>query len=111
MNADWLTPAEVASLLKVSVRTVGRWIATGDLPALRVGSVVRVGRQALAEWQRRHETAAGAPAVTDRTLARVTRALNGTPMPLLPAGYEAVFGDDGQLRAARPAAGPARRRT
>lgn len=105
--SEWLTPAQVAAELQVSRRTVGRWIDSGDLPALRVGSVVRVGRQALVEWQRRHEinnrpdgeqtTASGASAP-----AATTRA----PLPLgsLPADYTPIFPELWQTDAALPAA-------
>ncbi|MDQ3691755.1 MAG: excisionase family DNA-binding protein [Chloroflexota bacterium] len=42
-----MTPREVASELGVNVRTVQRWIADGRLPALRLGSRVRVLRSSL----------------------------------------------------------------
>lgn len=101
----------MAAELQVHRRTVGRWIDSGDLPALRVGSVVRVGRQALAAWQRRHEInrpdgeqetgprGANAPAATDRA-----------PLPLgaLPADYRPLYGENGELLAAPPAAGRTR---
>jgi len=44
---DTLTPREAAAALGVTVRTVQRWIATGRLPAQRVGSRVRVSRSSL----------------------------------------------------------------
>ena len=44
---DDLTPREVAQELGVTVRTVQRWIADGRLPAMRVGSRVRVSRSSL----------------------------------------------------------------
>jgi excisionase family DNA binding protein len=37
-----LTAAEIAERLKVSIRSVRRWIASGDLQALRLGRSVRV---------------------------------------------------------------------
>ncbi len=46
MNTD-LTPRQVAEALGVTVRTVQRWIASGRLPAVRVGSRVRVSRSSL----------------------------------------------------------------
>ena len=45
---DDLTPRQVADELGVTVRTVQRWIADGRLPAMRVGSRVRVSRSSLA---------------------------------------------------------------
>ncbi|MCC6619257.1 MAG: helix-turn-helix domain-containing protein, partial [Chloroflexi bacterium] len=44
---DELTPREVAEELGVAVRTVQRWIASGRLPAQRIGSRVRVSRSSL----------------------------------------------------------------
>lgn len=38
----WLTVAEVAALQQVSAKTVRQWIATGQLPAARVGRHWRV---------------------------------------------------------------------
>jgi 3-methylcrotonyl-CoA carboxylase alpha subunit len=44
---DELTPRQVADQLRVTVRTVQRWIADGRLPATRVGGRVRVSRSSL----------------------------------------------------------------
>jgi len=44
---DELTPRQVADELGVTVRTVQRWIASGRLPATRIGSRVRVARSSL----------------------------------------------------------------
>lgn len=38
----WLTPAEVADMLTVSVRTVRRWIAGGVIASRRIGRIRRV---------------------------------------------------------------------
>jgi acetyl-CoA/propionyl-CoA carboxylase biotin carboxyl carrier protein len=48
MSDESLTPREVATELGVTTRTVQRWIADGRLPAVRVGSRVRVSRSSLA---------------------------------------------------------------
>ncbi|MDQ2674091.1 MAG: helix-turn-helix domain-containing protein, partial [Chloroflexota bacterium] len=45
---DELTPRQAAEELGVTVRTVQRWIASGRLPARRVGARVRVSRSSLA---------------------------------------------------------------
>ena len=41
-RARFLTPAEVADLLRVSSMTVYRLIKAGDLPAVRVGKAYRI---------------------------------------------------------------------
>lgn len=46
---DLLTVAEVASLLRVSTRTVQRLCAAGDLPAIRVRRSWRIRRADLEE--------------------------------------------------------------
>jgi excisionase family DNA binding protein len=38
----FFTIAEVADCLVVSTRTVRRWIASGELPAHRIGGIVRI---------------------------------------------------------------------
>lgn len=35
LNADLLTPGEVATLLRVDARTVSRWARDGKLPSIR----------------------------------------------------------------------------
>ena len=45
---EYRTAAEVAAELGVSLRTVRRWIADGELPAVRIGRSVRVPRSAYA---------------------------------------------------------------
>jgi excisionase family DNA binding protein len=56
---EYRTAAEVAADLGVSLRTVRRWIADGQLPAVRIGRSVRVPRSAYAGVL---EPAAGAAA-------------------------------------------------
>ena len=43
----FLTVSEVASRMRVSERTVRRWVSTGQLPAFRTGSVTRIDDTAL----------------------------------------------------------------
>lgn len=44
-EADLLTPAEVAGLCRVTKTTVFRWVADGDLEAIRLGKrVIRFHR-------------------------------------------------------------------
>ena len=42
-----LTAKEAAKALRMSLRTVRRWIADGDLPAVRLGRSVRIRRSVL----------------------------------------------------------------
>lgn len=41
---QYLTIREVGDLLKVSERTVRRWVGAGDLPAVKIGRSVRIRR-------------------------------------------------------------------
>lgn len=41
---DYLTISEVAARFRVSERTVRRWIANGEIPAVRKGRSVRIPR-------------------------------------------------------------------
>jgi len=52
----YLTPAQVAALLQISVKTVYRWSSTDStMPVLRVGSTVRFPRERLLRWLRDRE--------------------------------------------------------
>jgi excisionase family DNA binding protein len=42
MSTTFLTIQETAQKLKVSTRTVRRWIKQGDLPAFKIGKTVRI---------------------------------------------------------------------
>jgi excisionase family DNA binding protein len=53
MNRRFMTPDEVASLLRVSPDAVRRLLRRGDLPAIRVGRAWRVDETELARWVRR----------------------------------------------------------
>ena len=48
--AVFYTPEEVAVLLKVSRRTVRRWIGQGSLPARRFGRQLRIPTEALEQF-------------------------------------------------------------
>lgn len=113
---SYLTPKEVAAELKVSVRSIHRLIERGELPAFRVGGLIRISQrafnawvvdreQSITDWQAARETGnqprqrqASAPAIA--TVARPAALLVGP----LPADYARVFGDKGELLAASPAA-------
>jgi excisionase family DNA binding protein len=47
MTAELLTPKEVAARLRVTVRTVRRWIRSGALPAVKIRNTIRVPATAI----------------------------------------------------------------
>lgn len=52
----YLTPAQVAELLAVSVKTVSRWaLEDASMPVVRRGRVVRFHRERLLAWLERQE--------------------------------------------------------
>ncbi len=55
---SFLTPQEVADLLRVSVYTVRRWIKEGDLPAYKVGRGWRISEPDLGRWLGKHNRSA-----------------------------------------------------
>ena len=52
-SGDWYTAKEVAGRLKVSERSVRRWIAEGDLCAHRFGRAVRVSEEDLVAFEKK----------------------------------------------------------
>lgn len=44
---EMLTPNEVASYLKVPVKTIWRWCRTGTLPAVKIGKYWRIPQDEL----------------------------------------------------------------
>lgn len=57
-EGEYLTPVEVAALLKVSRNTVHRLIEYGDLEALRIYRTVRIPRAALNSFIAKHQATA-----------------------------------------------------
>ena len=53
---DWLTTDEVAKELKVNVKTVRNWIASGELEAMDVGGEYRISRVDLNDFIQRRKT-------------------------------------------------------
>ena len=52
VTGEWLTCADVADDLGVSISTVVRWVKAGDLPALRLpGGHLRISRAGYVDWQ------------------------------------------------------------
>ena len=49
-----LTIADVAERLRVNAKTVRRWIATGELPAYKVGRQWRVAEEDLSAFLAKH---------------------------------------------------------
>ena len=57
-NKQLLTPEQVAERLQVTLRTVQRWIAEGELPSYKLGKTRRISEEQLAEFlQYREERA------------------------------------------------------
>ena len=58
---SFLTPQEVADLLRVSADTVRRWVNAGRLPAYKVGRGLRIKRIDFDRWlsEQQVNTAAG----------------------------------------------------
>ncbi|HEX9244670.1 MAG TPA: helix-turn-helix domain-containing protein [bacterium] len=57
MTRRFLTPQEVAALLRVSPAAIRRLLQRGALPAVRVGRAWRVEEAELQRWLRRHSSA------------------------------------------------------
>ncbi|HET7488282.1 MAG TPA: helix-turn-helix domain-containing protein [Acidimicrobiales bacterium] len=74
-RAETLTVEQAAAALGMSVRTVGRLVARGDLPALDVDGERFVERAELDDWIERHRMPApvlrGADPPTARLLAKL----------------------------------------
>jgi excisionase family DNA binding protein len=49
-NGLFMTPEEVADLLKVSIYTVRRWINQQNIPAYKVGRGWRIGKGEFERW-------------------------------------------------------------
>jgi excisionase family DNA binding protein len=50
LTDNYLTPAEVAGLLKVSPKTIQRLLKKGEIPAFRVGTQWRFDREQIEAW-------------------------------------------------------------
>jgi excisionase family DNA binding protein len=59
VHETYLTPQEVADLLKVTRRTVYRWIESGELPVIRFGSAYRIAGHDLEDFIHRHRQPGG----------------------------------------------------
>lgn len=69
----YLTIKEVGDLLRISERTVRRWVGTGDLPAVKIGRSVRIRREDIDN--RSPEPAVGpSPVAQETQLAVLARA-------------------------------------
>ncbi|HLW59347.1 MAG TPA: helix-turn-helix domain-containing protein, partial [bacterium] len=56
MTKRFLTPQEVAELLRVSAAAIHRLLRRGELPSVRVGRAWRVDEAELQRWLRRHSS-------------------------------------------------------
>ena len=63
-EVEFLTVAEVASVMRVSKMTVYRLVHSGHLPAIRVGRSFRVPEQAVHEYLRESYVGVEAPRLT-----------------------------------------------
>ncbi len=70
MNRRFLTPGEVAAILRVSVEVIRRMLRRGELPAIRIGRTWRVDEDQLQRWLR-------------RGLLETSRGVNGRGNPCL----------------------------
>lgn len=52
---EMMTPEEVADWLRVSTKTIYRWLEDGKLPALRVGRTYRIPRSEVLAMVRRQD--------------------------------------------------------
>jgi len=83
----YLTPTEVAQLLRVSVKSVCRWVREdSSMPVLKIGGTLRFRRERLERWLRDREQG---PATTRRiqrqeSSGRNSAKSNGTGPALLP---------------------------
>lgn len=57
MKVEYLTPLEVAGLLRVTRRTVYAWIADGKLKAYHAGGMVRIKSSDITRFTTRIEAA------------------------------------------------------
>jgi excisionase family DNA binding protein len=61
---EWLTTEEVAKELKVNVKTVRKWIGSGELEASQMGKGYRVSRHDLLAFAEKRKKKPGASSPT-----------------------------------------------
>lgn len=119
---SYLTPKEVAAELKVSVRSIHRLVERGELPAFRVGGLIRISQRAFnawvvdreggsADWERDSATSSRTEATSAPAADTVARRPVSLPVGGLPRDYAPVFPalwGETASNAASPAAGRAR---
>ena len=54
VTLDFMTAAEVAACLRISLATAYAWAASGRIPSVRFNGVVRFSRQQLKAWMQQH---------------------------------------------------------
>lgn len=78
---SYLTPAEVAELLRVSVKSVYRWLGQDpSMPVLKIGGTVRFPRERLERWLRAREQGPARP-------QRIRRQEHSAPKSPSPNGF------------------------
>jgi excisionase family DNA binding protein len=55
-DEEMLTTDEVAKILRVNVKTVRNWIASGELVAIDIGNEYRISRRNLNDFMQRRQT-------------------------------------------------------
>ena len=92
MNRRFLTPGEVASVLRVSVEVIRRLLKRGEIPAIRIGRTWRVDEDELQRWLRRGllHTARGGN-------GRGNPCLCGCGRPTITSAARFLPGHDGKL--------------
>jgi excisionase family DNA binding protein len=55
-DEEMLTTDEVAKILRVNVKTVRNWIASGELVAIDIGNEYRISRKNLNDFMQRRQT-------------------------------------------------------
>jgi excisionase family DNA binding protein len=72
---DLLTVPEAAKLLRISRNLAYELVARNEIPAIRLGRVIRVPKHGLTEWLERQMNGRHAPATQRSTVAGHNRSL------------------------------------
>ncbi len=75
MQKEWLSVTEVQKVLGIGRTKAYRMVTSGEIPAVRIGRLVRVNRAELDAWAKgsRYRPVEPSPADLDRRTAKSTR--------------------------------------